>query len=211
MMTASATSTTTDPRKERARATRRRMVEAAYRLFCERGFNVPLTAIAAEAGVAVQTLYFTFHTKVGLLQEALQFAVHGDDLPTPPHERAWFAAMVLEPDPQRAILLMLQGTQGVYDRVGPLAGIFQTGEADVANMWRHSEQLRYHGMGIVVSALLEKGQPRSGVDVTTATDMVFVLLSPPTYQAFIAEREWAVEQWQAWTADTLVQAIFQVP
>src|ERR1700730_14296631 len=90
-----------DPRKERARANRRRMVEAAYKLFAERGWSVPLTAVAREAGVAVQTLYFTFHTKVGLLQEVLQLAVLGDELPLGPLERPWFDDMVAEPDPHR--------------------------------------------------------------------------------------------------------------
>ena len=37
-----------DGRRERARANRQRVVETAYRMFCERGFEVPMTAIAGE-------------------------------------------------------------------------------------------------------------------------------------------------------------------
>jgi AcrR family transcriptional regulator len=197
----------TDPRKARARETRRRMVEAAYRLFCERGYGVPLTAIAKEAGVAVQTVYFTFHTKLDLLREALQYAVHGDDLPQPPHERPWFGEMVRQPDALQAVEILLLGTQGIYDRMAPFAGIFNSGDPDVSGMWQHSETLRHHGMGLMTQQLLTKGTPK--VDVATATDIVFVLLSAQTYQAFVADRGWTPERWRSWTAQAIVAALFE--
>jgi AcrR family transcriptional regulator len=204
----SAGSAESDPRKERARATRRRIVEAAYRLFCQQGFSVPLTAIAAEADVAVQTIYFIFHTKVALLGEALRYAVHGDDLPIPPHHRPWFAVMQAAPDPHRAIEVLLEATEAIYDRVGPLAGVFNTGTGEVAEMWRHSEELRFEGMSYVVDALITKGKLRTGVDRAAVADMVFVLLSPETYQAFVHGRGWSALRWRTWTATTLAQAIF---
>src|SRR5207248_3972643 len=99
------------------------MVEAAYKLFSEEGYGVPLTAIAAEAGVAVQTLYFTFHTKLDLMGEVLALAVLGDDRPIPPHERPWFEELVKEPDPRKALQLMVDSTTDIFERVAPLLGI----------------------------------------------------------------------------------------
>src|SRR5437763_1750044 len=62
-------------RKERAGETRRRMLEAASRLFSRRGYaNTTLKSVAAEAGVAVQTVYFTFHSKAELLQATHELA-----------------------------------------------------------------------------------------------------------------------------------------
>src|ERR1700730_5010578 len=78
-----------DRRRERSRRTRRRIVEAAYQLFVERGYGVPLVEVAAAAGVSVQNLYVTFHNKQTLVQQTLQLAVLGDDRPVPPHERSW--------------------------------------------------------------------------------------------------------------------------
>ena len=200
------TSTKVDGRTARSRATRQRITDAAYRLFCERGFGVPMTAIADEAGVAVQTLYFTFHTKLDVLHAALQLAVLGDDLPVPPHERAWFHSMVQEPDPRTAIGILLEGTQGIYDRLGPLAGVFATNEPDVAAMWQHSEELRLTGMRAMTAALLEKN-PGAAIDVDSATDVVFVLLSAATYQAF-ADRGWSAERWRAWTTEAVARALW---
>src|SRR6478672_7026525 len=76
-----------DGRRERSRITRQRIVLAAYTLFCADRLDVSMVAIADRAQVSVQTLYVSFGTKIELLRAALQYAVHGDDLPLPPHER----------------------------------------------------------------------------------------------------------------------------
>ena len=207
-MVASLESQPLDPRKERARANRRRMVEAAYRLFSERGWGVPLTAIAKEAGVAVQTLYFTFHTKVGLLQEALQLAVLGDDLPLGPHERPWFQEMVAEPDPRKALAMVVDATQPIFTRVAPLAGVFQSGDPEVSAMWAHSEQLRLDGYRVMTEALAKKGKLRSGLKPAEAVDVLFVLLSPEMYWAVVSRRGWSPERWRRWITATLADSLF---
>ena len=51
-------------RREKAQATRLRIVEAALAAFLDRGYSgTTMDAVAAQAGVAVQTVYFVFHTK----------------------------------------------------------------------------------------------------------------------------------------------------
>src|SRR5260370_17833852 len=66
-----ATSTRT-PRRPRAQATRRRIRDAARRLFVERGYvATTIEAIAGEAGVAVPTVYLAFGTKPALLAALL--------------------------------------------------------------------------------------------------------------------------------------------
>ena len=59
-------------RAERTLATRRRMVKAAYDLFCEVGYlGTTMTALADRADVATPTIYYTFGTKAALLEESL--------------------------------------------------------------------------------------------------------------------------------------------
>jgi AcrR family transcriptional regulator len=49
-------------RRERARRTRQRIIQAAQELRVERGYaGTTMADIAAWANVAVQTLYFSFH------------------------------------------------------------------------------------------------------------------------------------------------------
>ena len=65
-------------RRERAKATRRRIAEAALVRFSGQGYAATtMDAIAGDAGVAVQTVYFTFHTKAELLIAALKIAGGG--------------------------------------------------------------------------------------------------------------------------------------
>src|SRR5689334_18601337 len=91
-------------RRERARATRRRIREAAARLFVEHGYlATTIEAIAVEAGVAVQTVYFVFGNKRAMLAEALDVATAGDDAPVPVAERSWVEELRREDDPRRVV------------------------------------------------------------------------------------------------------------
>ena len=201
-----------DPRKERARATRRRMVEAAYRLFAERGYGVPLTDVAREAEVAVQTLYFTFHTKAELMQEVLQLAVLGDDLPMAPHERPWMRKLEAEPDPRKALQVMVDNTQPIFERVAPLVGVFQTGDPELTAMWERSEKLRLDGYrNPIMETLAKKGRLRRGLDIDSANDILFVMLAPQLYQEVVLRRGWPTERWRKWIGETLGDAIFAKP
>ncbi len=67
------TTVTDEPRRERKkRETRRRIVEAATRLFSERGFDAPtVDDIAAAADVAKGTIYNYFDSKEAILFEFL--------------------------------------------------------------------------------------------------------------------------------------------
>ena len=72
-------------RRDRADATRLRIVKAAYDLFCERGYaGTMLADVAQRSGVAVATVRFVFHTKAELLSRVFDFAVMGEDGPLPP-------------------------------------------------------------------------------------------------------------------------------
>ena len=71
---------TPSTRTDRALVTRRRMVRAAYDLFCERGYlGTTISEVARLAGVAVPTIYYTFGTKAVLLEESLGAAILGFD------------------------------------------------------------------------------------------------------------------------------------
>src|SRR5215216_2875086 len=67
-------------RQEQARFTRQRILEAARRLFVSRGYStVTIDEIAREAGVAYQTVYAVFRTKLGVAQGIIwsSFEVEG--------------------------------------------------------------------------------------------------------------------------------------
>src|SRR5918995_4269480 len=133
------------PRKERARQTRLRMTRAAYQLFTERGYTATTMAdIAAAAGVAVQTLYFTFHTKAELLQNVYELAVLGEGDPIPPTEQPWYGEMLAAKRLEEALGLLVDNVTTILARAAPLDDFVRAAslDPDPARVRAHNERLR---------------------------------------------------------------------
>ena len=71
-------------RQEQAKRNRSSVLQTARRLFLERGFAATtMPAVAAGAGVSVQTVYKAFGNKAGLAKAVFDIAMAGDDDPRP--------------------------------------------------------------------------------------------------------------------------------
>src|SRR5689334_18513900 len=93
-------------RKRRGTA-RDRIAAAALRLFAANGYAATtMDAIAREAGVAVQTVYFTFHTKADVLIAAITIAGGGPEPTTDVMSRSWLRDVVAASDGARRIALI---------------------------------------------------------------------------------------------------------
>lgn len=199
-------------RRSRAAETRRRMLDAAIACFTESGYvGATMTAIAEEAGVAVQTLYFTFHTKAELLQETFDRAVLGDGPPVPPSEAEWYKVMEGEPSIERALGHLVSGVTEILERVAPLRPVFEAaaGEEGVAQVWERGEKLRLQGYRSIIEILATKQPLSVAHDSESATDVLMVLLGPDTFRAFTQERQWSVEQWKYWLTGVLARELFR--
>ena len=110
-------------RAERARETRKRMRGAAHELFVSQGYaDTTMKQIAAGAGVAVQTVYYTFKTKGALLCEVIEVAGAGEDGPVPVMQRPWMRETMSAPSEQRIIALAVEhatGSTSGSPRCGP--------------------------------------------------------------------------------------------
>jgi len=195
-------------RKERAQATRRRMMEAAYRVFSERGYaKTTMEAIAAEAGVAVQTLYFTFHTKAELLQAAFEHAVLGADDPTPPHLTEWYRKAVEEPRLDKAVALVVDGAVRIFERAAPLVLVAQADE-DGRAAYEFNERLRADGYRDMLGFLADKQPLRKGLTLDRATDVMLGILGPQLFSLLTTDRGWTTAEYGAWAKGALVRELF---
>lgn len=200
-------------RRERTLATRRRMVGAAYRLFCERGYvATTMEAIAREADVAVPTLYFTFRTKGAILGEALGAAVMGLEEPIGPEEATWFRSFEAEPDPQRALKILVENTTVILRRVGPLLAAIHGAERDpeVVAVRDLGEQRRQEGYRTIVRLLARKRGLRRGLTVARATDILLVLLGPEVVDALASGRGWSAAAADRWILEVLSEQLLPV-
>ena len=169
-----------------------------------------MEAIAERAGVAVQTLYFTFHTKDELIQAVHERTVLGDDPVAPPMQQ-WYQEVMAEPDVGRAVYLLVTGIATILARVAPMVPAFLAVAGDPAgDVWRHGERLRLRGMGEIVDGLARKARLRRGLSRDRAADVLYVLVGPDLYRTIVLERGWTTAQWAAWIERSILAELFNL-
>src|SRR5918996_3926252 len=105
-------------RRQQAAATRREILEAARLLFERDGYAATtMAAIAAEAGVALKTVYLAFETKSGLLRALWNLLLRGDEEEIPVAQRSWYREVVEEPDPRRQLRLNARNSRAAKTRI----------------------------------------------------------------------------------------------
>jgi len=106
-----------------------------------------MTDIAEAAGVAVQTVYFTFHTKGKLLQACYETAVLGEEKPSIPIEPPWYAAMLAAEDGSAMLREFAAGNSGIATRVAGLDEVIHATrhEPDAVAVRQRSEVLGREG------------------------------------------------------------------
>ena len=97
------------------------MLDSARVLFISDGYAATtMDRIAGDAGVAVQTLYYTFRTKGQLLCEVVEVTAAGDRTPRPVAERAWAQEMLTATSGQRVLALAVEHGADIFVRAAPL-------------------------------------------------------------------------------------------
>jgi AcrR family transcriptional regulator len=196
-------------RKGKAAATRRRILAAAHELFTSAGYpGATMTAIAQSAGVAVQTVYFTFHTKAELLGEVFEAAVFGES-GEPPHLQDWYRDASESEDLDDALRIWADGVATIVARVAPLRPVFDgVGPADhVTALWERAERLREDGYGTFLDLLVDRYGLAPGADRDELVDVALVLLGPVGHRGFVEDRQWPVTAWVDLSTRTLRQRL----
>jgi AcrR family transcriptional regulator len=186
------------------------MLAAARTLFVEHGYaTTSMQAIAAEAGVAVQTLYFTFTTKRAILKELVDVEVAGDTAPVSTLERPWVAEAMAAP-PAEQVRILVTATARIHARVAEVLEVVRSAaavDAEIAELWRTNISQRHTVLATFAGALAAKNGLRAGVDAVRAADIMLAVLAPEVYLLLIRERGWSVEAWQEWVTDALARQL----
>jgi AcrR family transcriptional regulator len=198
-------------RAEKARRTRQRMLDAAARLFTERGWTrTTVEDVARAAEVGVQTVYFTFGNKRALLKEVLDVAVAGDTDPVATLDRPWAREVLAEPDPAAQLARQAAGARRVLERAAPVLEVVRTAaaaEPELAGLWRLNREQRHTVQLRFAEALVAKTALRDGHDAASAADIALTILGPETYDLLVTGRGWAADRWERWAADALVRQL----
>jgi AcrR family transcriptional regulator len=201
----------TGVKRERARATRRKIVAAATDLFVAQGYAATkLEDIAARAGVAVQTVYFHFTNKRTLLKEAVDVASVGDDEPVPLLERPFMAEIRTEPDPYQAVARWVGAGRTILERIAPIMTAVRDaagGDEAMAEQWRVNQDQRATAHRMFATLLAEKGALKPELTVDRATDILLALNSPELFLLLTVERGWPGAEWESWITAMVADAV----
>ena len=202
-------------RQAQARLNQQRVIDAAARLFAERGYTATaLTEVAAEAEVAVQTLYAAFGTKASLLKHAIDVALAGDHLPVPMMERGFAQQMIAEPDPRVVLAIYAAHVRQVAERAGGLLLAAWTASASdpaVRELTTELDAQRMRGMTAAASDIAAKatqaGCLADGITADDIRDALWAFNSPQLYGLLLNDLGWTPDRFQHWLARSLTRLL----
>lgn len=191
-------------RQQQAAETRSRIIECAARLFQTAGYGrTTIRQIAQEAGVAVDTVYAIFGSKIRVLTAIIDARLAPAGQPNL-MERPEALAVRDEPDQRRKLELFAQDMNTVLGRVGPVYEILRTAagvDPEAADVYEEMNRYRLANLTNVAQWLSERGPLR--VDTERAADIIWTLASPDVARLLKDLRGWSDEEYAQWLADSL--------
>jgi AcrR family transcriptional regulator len=184
-------------RQLQAEATRVRIAAAARLLFATAGYgSTSIDAIAAEAGVAVRTVYSAFGVKREILslicERWLEQAGAG--------ERA--GEVLAEPDPGRRLRGAAHWLRALYEAGFDVVLIFEAA-TDESPETRELLRSKLAGRNQVMDAMIASLDGHLRVPVPAAQAMYRALAAPGVYRELVEESGWTADDFERWVGDAL--------
>lgn len=202
-------------RQQRALQTRRAVLRAAHRLFVERGYAATtVAAIAAEAKVAVDTVYAAAGPKPALFRLLLESAISGTDEAVPAERRDYVRRIRAEPTARGKIEIYAAAVRAIGERMAPLLLALRDAaarEPALAAMRDEIAQRRARNMRLFAEDLAATGGLRSGLDPSEVADVVWATNAAEFYALLVTERGWAPTRFEHWLADTWCRLFLDGP
>jgi AcrR family transcriptional regulator len=192
-------------RREQAAATRLAILEAADRLFARQGYGATtMAAIAAEAGVALKTVYLAFETKSGMLRALWNLRLRAGRDEVPIAQQEWYREVLEEPDPERQLRLNARNSRAAKLRIATVLEVIHTAaplDSDIAALWSRIQSDYHANQRAILESLDDKDALRPELEVDRATDILWTINHPNVWHLLVGERGWTPEQYEQWTAD----------
>jgi AcrR family transcriptional regulator len=189
-------------RDDQARATRRRIVDAARELFVEQGYaRTTIDAIAARAGVSRKTVFTAVGGKVEMLKLAWDWTLAGDDEPVAMADRPAMVALRALTDPGAVIAAWVRFNTPIAIRLARLYDVLVVaadGDADAAALHAVVEQQRTLAAQHLVDKLVATGGLRPELPRDRADSIAALFLDPVSARRCVLEAGWTPEEYEAY-------------
>ena len=200
-------------REEQAAQTRQVVLAAARRLFERDGYvatSVP--AVAAEAQVAVKTVYLAVGSKVELLRAVWDSRLAGDEAHLPVEDRRWFRELSQDDSATGKVGRFVAQSAGVKERTGRLLVMIRDAAAtdgDIQELWAGIEDKLHQVARALVEQLAALDAMPPGIEPTSATDVVWTLNHPSTWELLVLRRGWSSRQYADWLTAGLTTVLLR--
>jgi AcrR family transcriptional regulator len=196
-------------RQAQARRTREAILDAAQRQFLDGGYaTTTIAAIAAEAGVSVETIYKAFGGKPGLVRAIYDRGLAGRE-PVPAFQRA-DAIRERQTDPRAIMRNWGTLTSEVSSIVSPIERLVRAAAAsdrDMAALLKAHNDLREQRARHHARFLKQRGYLREGVSLAQATDILWTCTSDELYDLLVTQRGWSLPRFARFLGDYLIAAL----
>ena len=192
-------------RDRRAEVTRQAILDAARVMFRDEGFNgTSIRELAEHAGVAVQTIYSTFGSKVGVA-EALN-----DQLEAEADVRALAVQGLSSSDPREVLRLLARMQRQIWERCGDIIMIGRQsalGGDEGKALWDKGQRAHREGLARFAQHLAELGALRPGLSAERAGVELVALANVDTYAAFTETGGLSFDDLEEWLAGALTTVL----
>lgn len=193
-------------RDEQARRTRWAILEAARRQFREQGYaGATMAAIAAEAGVAVDTVYAAVGAKPVLFRLLVETAISGTDDAVPAEDRDYVRRIKAEPRARRKLEIYAEAVRAISERMGPLHLLLRDAAAQAPELAQIRDDIaarRARNMRLLAQDLVDTGDLRPDIGGDEIADVIWTMNSAEFHHLLVVERGWSAATFERWLADS---------
>lgn len=194
-------------RRERARATRTRVLDAARSLFIERGYvGTTIGAIAERADVSPEAVYSIFGNKRSVLSELVDISIAGGAQAPAILDQDRVETMRAESDPHRRLRILAGFGRSILERRAAIDEVIRgaaSADPEIAALRDLGNAQRFAGQRELLRIVIGTTSLREGLDLDTAADVLYAIGSPETWQLLVVGRGWSGPRFERWYAETL--------
>ena len=194
-------------RQKQAAATHQDILAAARKLFAINGYAATsMAAIATEAETAVQTIYDSVGPKHAIMLALV------DTVEEEAGVGEFLQRLAQTNEPREIIALIIGLSRRFMERAGDIVAAMASAapsEPDVAEAARKARRNHMSGARHVAGRVESLDALAPGVTVERAADILGVLNWGATWQQFVHEQGWPIEEFEAWLNQTIATLVLK--
>ena len=198
-------------RAAQADDTRLAILAAARDLFISEGYGATVAAIAARAGVAVDTVYASVGRKPDLVRAVIDMVLGSSEEPIPAEQRDYVRRIQSAATAREKIEAYADALTRLLPLLAPLQqALRQAGQTDphCARAWRELVDRRAARMVLLTRELRRTGDLRADLDDQHVADIIWATNSAEYFE-LLTQRGWSPQQFGNHLIDLWTRALLE--